>query len=116
MSGVVQDTDVTQALSYTMTGLKKFTEYSFRVVAYNKHGPGVSTEDVTVRTLSDGERVVVSVMCFLKHVMVTLTVRSQHQRHSEAMSFISVAGDSDRWRQKVGVRLRFANDERLPTG
>ncbi|XP_073725123.1 neogenin isoform X2 [Misgurnus anguillicaudatus] len=47
-----QDTDVT-GLSYTMTGLKKFTEYSFRVVAFNKHGPGVSTEDVTVRTLSD---------------------------------------------------------------
>ncbi|XP_072516423.1 neogenin 1a isoform X7 [Salminus brasiliensis] len=40
-------------LSYTMTGLKKFTEYSFRVVAHNKHGPGVSTEDVSVRTYSD---------------------------------------------------------------
>ncbi|XP_056595859.1 neogenin isoform X2 [Triplophysa dalaica] len=48
-----QDTDVTQALSYTVTGLKTFTEYTFRVVAYNRHGPGVSTEDVTVRTLSD---------------------------------------------------------------
>ncbi|GAA6109188.1 neogenin isoform X1 [Tachysurus ichikawai] len=49
---VEQDTDVL-GLSYTMTGLKKFTLYSFRVVAYNKHGPGVSTDDLMVHTLSD---------------------------------------------------------------
>ncbi|KAF7668299.1 hypothetical protein LDENG_00019590 [Lucifuga dentata] len=50
--GKEQDKDI-YSQSYTMTGLKKNNEYSFRVVAYNKHGPGVSTEDVTVRTLSD---------------------------------------------------------------
>lgn len=42
------------AQAFTLTGLKKNTEYSFRVVANNKHGPGVSTEDITVRTLPDG--------------------------------------------------------------
>uniref|UniRef100_A0AAQ5XPC2 Neogenin 1b n=1 Tax=Amphiprion ocellaris TaxID=80972 RepID=A0AAQ5XPC2_AMPOC len=50
--GTEQDVDI-DGQSYTLTGLKKNTEYSFRVVANNKHGPGVSTEDVTVRTLSD---------------------------------------------------------------
>uniref|UniRef100_A0AAQ4R1G3 Neogenin 1b n=1 Tax=Gasterosteus aculeatus aculeatus TaxID=481459 RepID=A0AAQ4R1G3_GASAC len=50
--GSEQDVDV-DAQSYAMTGLKKNTEYSFRVVANNQHGPGVSTDDIVVRTLSD---------------------------------------------------------------
>ena len=43
-------------LSYRLEGLKKFTEYTLRFLAYNRYGPGVSTEDVTVTTLSDGEQ------------------------------------------------------------
>uniref|UniRef100_A0A8C5QIN0 Neogenin 1 n=1 Tax=Leptobrachium leishanense TaxID=445787 RepID=A0A8C5QIN0_9ANUR len=51
-AGNEQDVDV-GGLSYTVTGLKKYTEYTFRVVAFNKHGPGVSTQDIIVRTFSD---------------------------------------------------------------
>ncbi|MBN3294320.1 DCC protein, partial [Polypterus senegalus] len=40
-------------LSYRLEGLKKFTEYSVRVLAYNRYGPGMATEDLTVSTLSD---------------------------------------------------------------
>uniref|UniRef100_A0A8C0GNT6 DCC netrin 1 receptor n=1 Tax=Chelonoidis abingdonii TaxID=106734 RepID=A0A8C0GNT6_CHEAB len=40
-------------LSYKLEGLKKFTEYTLRFLAYNHYGPGVSTEDLTVMTLSD---------------------------------------------------------------
>ncbi|KAK9542393.1 hypothetical protein VZT92_000259 [Zoarces viviparus] len=50
--GDEQDVDV-DSQSFTMTGLKKNAEYSFRVVANNQHGPGVSTDDIVVRTLSD---------------------------------------------------------------
>ena len=42
-------------LSYKLEGLKKFTEYSLRFLAYNRYGPGVSTDDVTVVTLSEGK-------------------------------------------------------------
>lgn len=43
------------SLNYRMEGLKKFTEYSLRVLALNRHGPGIATEDVLVTTLSDGK-------------------------------------------------------------
>ncbi|ROL53884.1 Netrin receptor DCC [Anabarilius grahami] len=39
--------------SYRMEGLKKFTEYSLRVLAVNRHGPGISDEDTLITTLSD---------------------------------------------------------------
>ncbi|XP_059405308.1 netrin receptor DCC isoform X4 [Carassius carassius] len=39
--------------SYRMEGLKKFTEYSLRVLAVNRHGPGLSDTDMLITTLSD---------------------------------------------------------------
>ncbi|KAF1424535.1 Netrin receptor DCC, partial [Spheniscus humboldti] len=51
-TGREQNVEV-DGLSYRLEGLKKFTEYTLRFLAYNRYGPGVSTEDVTVTTLSD---------------------------------------------------------------
>ncbi|KAM9540273.1 LOW QUALITY PROTEIN: netrin receptor DCC [Salvelinus alpinus] len=39
--------------SYKMEGLQKFTEYSLCVLALNRYGPGISTEDMSITTLSD---------------------------------------------------------------
>ncbi|KAJ8007460.1 hypothetical protein DPEC_G00117730 [Dallia pectoralis] len=51
-SGKEQSVEV-NGPSYRMEGLKKFTEYSLRVLALNRYGPGVTTEDVRVTTQSD---------------------------------------------------------------
>ncbi|KAL0613196.1 Netrin receptor DCC, partial [Plecturocebus cupreus] len=51
-TGKEQNIEV-DGLSYKLEGLKKFTEYSVRFLAYNRYGPGVSTDDITVVTLSD---------------------------------------------------------------
>ncbi|NXF72695.1 DCC protein, partial [Sclerurus mexicanus] len=39
--------------SYRLEGLRKFTEYSLRFLAFNRYGPGAATKEVTVTTLSD---------------------------------------------------------------
>ncbi|KAG9488366.1 hypothetical protein GDO78_007922 [Eleutherodactylus coqui] len=52
ISGREQNIEV-DGLLYRLEGLRKFTEYSIRVLAYNRFGPGVSTEEHTVMTLSD---------------------------------------------------------------
>ncbi|XP_056314883.1 netrin receptor DCC [Danio aesculapii] len=51
-SGKEQNVEVV-GQSYRMEGLKKFTEYSLRVLAVNRHGPGVSDKDTLITTLSD---------------------------------------------------------------
>ena len=44
------NTDLTT--SYILDGLTGYTEYSFRVLAYNQNGAGVSTDEVIARTYS----------------------------------------------------------------
>jgi hypothetical protein len=44
---------VTSELQFELADLNKFTEYSVWVVAFNRNGPGSSTEEVVCRTLSD---------------------------------------------------------------
>uniref|UniRef100_A0AAZ3PNV8 Contactin-3 n=1 Tax=Oncorhynchus tshawytscha TaxID=74940 RepID=A0AAZ3PNV8_ONCTS len=52
-SGKEQSVEV-NGQSYKMEGLQKFTEYSLCVLALNRYGPGISTEDMSITTLSDG--------------------------------------------------------------
>ncbi|NWI19729.1 DCC protein, partial [Crypturellus soui] len=51
-TGKEQHVDV-DGLSYRLEGLKKFTEYALRFLAYNRYGPGVSSEELVLTTLSD---------------------------------------------------------------
>ncbi|KAK6322888.1 hypothetical protein J4Q44_G00076800, partial [Coregonus suidteri] len=51
-SGKEQSVEV-NGQSYKMEGLQKFTEYSLCVLALNRYGPGVTTEDMSITTLSD---------------------------------------------------------------
>ncbi|KAM4634159.1 netrin receptor DCC [Polymixia lowei] len=51
-SGKEQSIEV-NGQNYKMEGLNKFTEYSVRVLALNRYGPGVATETISITTLSD---------------------------------------------------------------
>lgn len=42
--------------SYRLTGLRKYTQYSIVVKAFNNKGDGPGSDPVTVQTLEDGER------------------------------------------------------------
>lgn len=50
----VQSVEV-NAGSYKMDGLNKFTEYTVRVLAINRYGPGTASETARVTTQSDSE-------------------------------------------------------------
>uniref|UniRef100_A0A4W6F5W9 DCC netrin 1 receptor n=1 Tax=Lates calcarifer TaxID=8187 RepID=A0A4W6F5W9_LATCA len=51
-SGKEQSVEV-NGLNYKMEGLNKFTEYTVRVLAINRYGPGTASETVSVTTQSD---------------------------------------------------------------
>uniref|UniRef100_A0A3Q3N5T1 Contactin-3 n=1 Tax=Labrus bergylta TaxID=56723 RepID=A0A3Q3N5T1_9LABR len=53
-SGKEQSVEVS-GLNYKMDGLNKFTEYTVRVLAINRYGPGTASEIVSITTQSDGE-------------------------------------------------------------
>ncbi|MEQ2278601.1 hypothetical protein AMECASPLE_000568 [Ameca splendens] len=53
-SGKEQSVEVS-GLNYKMDGLNRFTEYTVRVLAINRYGPGTASESVSVTTQSDGE-------------------------------------------------------------
>uniref|UniRef100_A0A3B5AZH7 Contactin-3 n=1 Tax=Stegastes partitus TaxID=144197 RepID=A0A3B5AZH7_9TELE len=53
-SGKEQSVEV-NGLNYKMEGLNKFTEYTVRVLAINRYGPGTASEPVGITTQSDGE-------------------------------------------------------------
>ncbi|XP_050396200.1 neogenin isoform X2 [Patella vulgata] len=42
-----------QGTGFELRNLKKYTEYSFRVVTHNENGPGASTIEIVARTFSD---------------------------------------------------------------
>ncbi|NWR04593.1 DCC protein, partial [Paradoxornis webbianus] len=39
--------------SYLLEGLKKFTDYGIKILAFNRHGAGIGSEEVLLKTLSD---------------------------------------------------------------
>uniref|UniRef100_A0A8C9ZIZ4 DCC netrin 1 receptor n=1 Tax=Sander lucioperca TaxID=283035 RepID=A0A8C9ZIZ4_SANLU len=51
-SGKEQSVEV-NGLNYKMEGLNKFTEYTVRVLAINRYGPGAAVDSVSVTTQSD---------------------------------------------------------------
>ncbi|MEQ2277971.1 hypothetical protein XENORESO_010511, partial [Xenotaenia resolanae] len=51
-SGKEQSVEVS-GLNYKMDGLNRFTEYTVRVLAINRYGPGTASESVSVTTQSD---------------------------------------------------------------
>uniref|UniRef100_A0AAQ5Z0P9 DCC netrin 1 receptor n=1 Tax=Amphiprion ocellaris TaxID=80972 RepID=A0AAQ5Z0P9_AMPOC len=51
-SGKEQSVEV-NGLNYKMEGLNKFTEYTVRVLAINRYGPGTASEPLSVTTQSD---------------------------------------------------------------
>jgi len=50
-----QDVNV-DGTEVVLTELAKYQQYVVRVVAYNGNGPGPTTDELTCRTLSDGNR------------------------------------------------------------
>ena len=51
-------------LSINVTGLLKYTEYEFQILAFTSAGDGANSSSVTERTKEDGNEAISSLICF----------------------------------------------------
>ena len=62
-SGYTMLVDDARKLSINVTGLLKYTEYEFQILAFTSAGDGANSSSVTERTKEDGNKMT-SLICF----------------------------------------------------
>uniref|UniRef100_A0A8C9ZLL9 DCC netrin 1 receptor n=1 Tax=Sander lucioperca TaxID=283035 RepID=A0A8C9ZLL9_SANLU len=87
-SGKEQSVEV-NGLNYKMEGLNKFTEYTVRVLAINRYGPGAAVDSVSVTTQSDGDLISLLIVFSVFIVFQSIKVSWQPPPRSAQNGIIS---------------------------